>query len=53
MIFRVQIYEGKMKMIGISNGGTNEIKYPKRNNHASRSDFIHPLSNEEQREERE
>jgi hypothetical protein len=35
-----------MKMIGISSGGKNEIKYPKRNNHGSRPDFIHPERNE-------
>ncbi len=30
----------------VSNGGINDIKYPKRNNHESLADFIQPGAND-------
>ena len=38
--------DGKTNRTKVRIGGINEIKYPKRNNHGSRGDFIHPLVNE-------
>jgi hypothetical protein len=40
------VFDGKTNKIKVNNGGINEIKYPKRNNHESLVDFIQPDVNE-------
>jgi hypothetical protein len=40
------ILDGKTNKIKVSNGGINDIKYPRRNNHESLPDFIQPDVND-------
>ncbi len=40
------VLDGNTNKIKVNNGGINEMKYPKRNNHESLVDFIQPDANE-------